>query len=198
MSSSTPEYWQKVYEEEPRPGWDMDGPSPVLAELLEVAAAQGITLGSHIAVPGCGFGHDAAELAKRDFRVTAFDFALSAIEGARARYGDAVAWRQEDWFTTEEGPFDSIFDHTCFVAMDPARRAEYLAICASRLKPAGIWLAVLFHDTHGRPGPPFQISVEDADALAAVRFEVLHLRHATLSHPRRAGREFLVIGRRKN
>lgn len=197
MSPSTPEYWQKVYEEEPRPGWDMDGPSPVLAELLAVAESMGLALGTEMAVPGCGFGHDAAELAKRDFRVTAFDFASSAIEGARARYGDAVAWRQEDWFTTQEGPFDSIFDHTCFVAMDPARRAEYLDNCASHLKPSGIWLAVLFHETNGRPGPPFQISMDEAKALAAARFEVLHLHHATQSHPRRAGREFLVIGRKK-
>ena len=197
MSPSTPEYWQKVYDEEPRPGWDMDGPSPVLAELLDTAAARGINLGGEIAVPGCGFGHDASELAQRGFRVTAFDFAPSAIEGAKARYGDAVDWRQEDWFTTQEGPFDLIFDHTCFVAMDPMRREAYLDICASRLKPSGLWLAVLFDDTNERPGPPFQIAMDEARSLVKTRFEVLHLGRAQQSHPRRAGREFLVIGQKK-
>ena len=197
MSPSTPEYWQKVYDDEPRPGWDMDGPSPVLEELLDAAASQSIFLSGEIAVPGCGFGHDAAELAQRGFRVTAFDFASNAIEGAKARYGDVVNWRLEDWFTTKEGPFDLIFDHTCFVAMEPVRRGEYLDVCATRLKPSGIWLAVLFDDTNGRPGPPFQIEMEDARSLAAARFEVLHLSRATQSHPRRAGREFLVVGRKK-
>ena len=197
MSPSTPEYWQKVYDEEPRPGWDMDGPSPVLAELLEAAASRSISLSGELAVPGCGFGHDAAELARRGFRVTAFDFATAAIEGARGRYGSAVAWRQEDWFITQEGPFDLIFDHTCFVAMDPARRGEYLDICANRLKPSGLWLAVLFDDTNDRPGPPFQIPMDEARGLAEARFDVLHLQRAAQSHPRRMGREFLVIAKRK-
>ncbi len=197
MNPSTPEYWQKVYLNEPRPGWDMDGPSPVLAELLEAAAALNISLGGAIAVPGCGFGHDAAELARRGFRVAAFDFASPAIEGARTRYGDSVDWRLEDWFTTKEGPYDSIFDHTCFVAMDPERREVYLEECANRLKPSGLWLAVLFDDTKGRPGPPFQMPMAEARGLASGRFEVLHLQRAVQSHPRRAGREFLVIGQKK-
>lgn len=197
MSPSTPEYWQKVYDEKPRPGWDMDGPSPVLAELLEAAAARNIFLGDAIAVPGCGFGHDASELAQRGFQVTAFDFAPTAIEGARARYGDAVRWRLEDWFTTQEGPFDLIFDHTCFVAMDPARRSGYLDRCANRLKPSGLWLAILFDDTNERQGPPFQISMDEIRSLAKPRFDLIHLRRAQRSHPRRAGREFLVIARKK-
>jgi hypothetical protein len=33
--------------------------------------------------------------------------------------------------------------------------------------------------------------------LAEARFDVLHLAPATASHPRRAGREFLLIGRRR-
>ena len=27
-------YWDSLYRETPRPGWDMDGPTPILAELL--------------------------------------------------------------------------------------------------------------------------------------------------------------------
>jgi SAM-dependent methyltransferase len=175
----------------------MDGPSPVLTELLDAAAALEISLGGDIAVPGCGFGHDAAELARRGFRVTAFDFARPAIEGAKARYGATVDWRLEDWFTNTEGPFDLIFDHTCFVAMEPGRREDYLKVCANRLKPSGLWLAILFDETNGRPGPPFQTSMEEARRLATTRFEVLHLLRAERSHPRRVGREYLVIGRKK-
>ncbi len=185
-------YWDSIYRDTPRPGWDMDGPTPVLAELLDLPACR--DLGPELAVPGSGYGHDAAELAARGFRVTGIDFAPSAVEGARARYGDRVRWRQEDWFALEE-TFDGIFDHTCFVAMAPGRRAEYLAHCARRLRPGGLWMASLFHTVNRPPGPPFAVLMEEARRLAEGPFDVLHLDHATRSHPRRAGREFLLVGR---
>ncbi|HJV91414.1 MAG TPA: methyltransferase domain-containing protein [Holophagaceae bacterium] len=194
MDPRTPEYWQQVYDTESRPGWDMDAPTPLVAELLEVGnPGPGIA----VAVPGCGFGHDAAELARRGFRVTAFDFAAAALEGARARYGTSVAWRQDDWFTTPAGPFDAVFDHTCFVAMEPGRREAYVARTAELLVPGGLWLLAAFHDVQGRPGPPFALPAADLRAVAESRFDVLHLAPATRSHPRRAGREMLLVGRRR-
>ena len=81
MSDLDQAYWDGIYQETPRPGWDMDGPTPVLGELLELPACAG--LGRELAVPGCGYGHDAAELARRGFRVTGVDFAPSALQGAR-------------------------------------------------------------------------------------------------------------------
>jgi len=193
MDPKTPEYWQQVYDTEPRPGWDMDAATPLVGELLELGRP---APGAALAVPGCGFGHDAAELARRGFRVTAFDFAAAALEGARARYGTAVDWRLEDWFTTATGPFDAVFDHTCFVAMEPARREAYVARTADLLRPGGLWLLAAFHDVQGRPGPPFAVDREVLRALASARFEVLHLGEAARSHPRRAGRELLLVGRR--
>jgi SAM-dependent methyltransferase len=194
MSELDQARWDSIYRETPKPGWDLDGPTPVLAELLELPACG--HLGPDWVVPCCGYGHDAAELARRGFQVTGVDFAPSAIQGARARHGEAVRWRQEDWYAGTER-FDVIFDHTSFVAMDPARRAEYLEVCARRLRPGGLWLASLFHTVTRPPGPPFAVSMEAARALAEVRFEVLHLEHAIRSHPRRAGREFLLVGRVK-
>lgn len=194
MDPRTPHYWQQVYDLEPRPGWDMDAPTPLVAELLDLGALLPAT---SVAVPGCGFGHDAAELARRGHRVTAFDFAPAALAGARARYGEAADWRQEDWFTTEAGPFEAVFDHTCFVAMEPARREAYVARTAELLVPGGLWLLAAFHDVQGRPGPPFALPQESLRALASAHFEVLHLDDATRSHPRRAGRELLLVGRRR-
>ncbi len=194
MDPRTPEYWQQVYDTESRPGWDMDAPTPLLPELLDLA---GMGPGGHVAVPGCGFGHDAAELARRGFQVTAFDFAPAALAGAQARYGSAVDWRQEDWFTTTTGPFDSVFDHTCFVAMEPARREAYVARTADLLKPGGLWLLAAFHDVQDRPGPPFALPLEALRSLAEGRFDLVHLGEATRSHPRRRGREMLLVGRRR-
>ncbi|HET8901606.1 MAG TPA: methyltransferase domain-containing protein [Holophagaceae bacterium] len=190
----TSDDWNRIYAEEPKPSWDMDGPTPLLDELLAEAF---LAPGAGIAVPGCGFGHDAAELARRGFAVTAFDIAPLAIAGARARHGETVAWRLEDWFNTDEGPFEAVFDHTCFVAIEPARHGEYAAATFAKLKPGGLWLGAAFHDTGDRTGPPFAIA-RDAmgELIRASGFELLLLRDATVSHVRRAGREFLWIARR--
>lgn len=194
MDPRTPDYWQQVYDTEPRPGWDMDAPTPLVEELVGLGLPPA---GGSVAVPGCGFGHDAAELARRGFQVTAFDFAPAALEGARARYGAAVDWRQEDWFTTAAGPFEAVFDHTCFVAMEPERREAYVGRTADLLKPGGLWLLAAFHDVQGRPGPPFALPMADLRRLAEARFEILHLAEATRSHVRRRGREMLLVGRRR-
>lgn len=195
--TTRPDYWNQIYEVEGRPGWDMDGATPVVSELLALAQPLGLRPGGELVVPGCGYGHDAAELAARGFAVTGLDFAPLAIQGARQRYGDRVRWSQGDWFATQAGPWDAVFDHTCFVAMDPPRRPAYVAACADHLRPGGLWMAVLFHDVNGRPGPPHAITQADLRTLAEARFEVLHLADATGSHPRRAGREFLLVAAKR-
>ena len=172
----------------------MDAPTPLLDELLAEAS---LASGASIAVPGCGFGHDAAELARQGFAVTAFDIAALAIDGARARHGEAVAWRLEDWFSTDEGPFEAVFDHTCFVAMEPARREAYAKATSARLAPGGLWLGAAFHDTGDRAGPPFAIARGAmGDLIRGSGFELLLLRDARESHARRAGREFLWVAKR--
>jgi SAM-dependent methyltransferase len=153
--------------------------------------------GCDLVVPGCGFGHDAAAWEALGFSVTGLDFAPLAIQGAMHRYGDRVAWSQADWFMTHLGPWDAIFDHTCFVAMDPARREAYVQACADRLRPGGLWMAVLFQDVNGRPGPPHALPMPEMRCLAEACFEVLHLGPASKSHPRRAGREYLMVARKR-
>jgi methyl halide transferase len=195
--TTSPDYWNRIYGEESRPGWDMNGATPLVDELLDLARPHGLRPGGRLVVPGCGYGHDAAELAARGFAVTGLDFAPLAIQGARHRYGDRVAWAQADWFATGLGPWEAVFDHTCFVAMDPARRPAYVRACADHLLEGGHWLAVLFHDVNGRPGPPHALPMAELRGLAEAAFEVLHLGPALGSHPRRAGREYLLVARKR-
>jgi len=193
MSEQDRTFWEDIYRQAPRPGWDMGRATPVLAELLGLPACR--ESGPAWVVPGCGFGHDAAELARRGFQVTGMDFALAAVQGARERYGDLVRWVQEDWFAPSVDVYDGIFDYTCFAAMEPDRRGAYLDACARRLRPGGLWLAGCFHTVTTPPGPPYAMTLDEVRRLVEPRFEVLHLDHATLSHPRRQGREFLVAAR---
>ncbi|WP_243303732.1 methyltransferase domain-containing protein [Geothrix oryzisoli] len=192
-----PDYWNQLYEGQVRPGWDMAKATPVLGEALAHATAAGLAPGASVVVPGCGYGHDAAELAALGYRVTGLDFAPLALQGALARYGDRIAWSPADWFSPQLGPWDAIFDHTCFAAMAPARRTEYVEACARHLAPGGLWMAVLFHDVQGRPAPPHAMSLETCRDLASPRFDILHLAHAATGHPRRVGREFLLVARRR-
>lgn len=195
--TTDPDYWNRIYQDEGRPGWDMDRATPLVQELLDLARPHGLRPGAEVAVPGCGYGHDAVELEALGFTVTGLDFAPLAIQGARQRYGDRVVWSQADWFTTHLGPWDALFDHTCFVAMDPLRRPAYVAACAGHLRPGGLWLAAAFHDVNGRPGPPHALPLAEMRPLAETHFEVLHLADATQSHPRRAGRELLLVARKR-
>ena len=192
-----PDYWNQIYQDEGRPGWDMDGATPLVAEMLKLALPLGLRPGGDLVVPGCGYGHDAAELESHGFTVTGLDFAPLAIQGAMQRYGDRVAWSQGDWFATHLGPWDGIFDHTCFVAMDPPRRSDYVAACAGHLRPGGLWMVALFHEVKGPSGPPHAIAMADMRTFAEAHFDVLHLAEAKESHPRRAGREFLLVARKR-
>jgi SAM-dependent methyltransferase len=195
MASLEPDFWKAIYAAEPRPGWDLNGPTPLLPELLDLAP--GLAPGAEVAVPGCGFGHDAAELGRRGYRVTGLDFAEPAVLGARSRYPDLAVWRQEDWFAPAEAAFDAIFDHTCFVAMVPEARERYVKACANRLRPGGLWLGAFFHTVAVPGGPPFAVGMDELRTLAASRFEILHLDQALRSHPRRAGREFLLVAQKR-
>jgi SAM-dependent methyltransferase len=197
MESQDPSFWKAIYQAEGKPGWDMGAPTPLVEELLEAAAALGLVLGPRVAVPGCGFGHDAAEFARRGHQVTGVDFAEEALRGARERHGDLVQWRLEDWFTADLGPFDCIFDHTCFVAIPPARREEFVEACARRLQPGGLWLGAFFHTVKEPGGPPYAVDLEDVRRLASPAFEVRYLEPAMKSHPRRAGREFILVAVRR-
>ncbi len=191
-----PDFWNELYRDQDRPGWDMNGATPLVRELLKLAHPLGLRPGCNLVVPGCGYGHDAAELEACGFAVTGLDFAPLAIQGAMHRYGDRVTWSQADWFTTHLGPWDAVFDHTCFAAMDPPRRPDYVEACANRLRTGGLWMAALFHDVKGRPGPPHALPMAEMRHLAEARFEVLHLAEASESHPRRAGREYLMVARK--
>ncbi|NUQ34055.1 MAG: hypothetical protein HUU29_03850 [Planctomycetaceae bacterium] len=53
-----PAYWEKVYNEESPPGWDIGEPSPPLIRFFEDDPKPPVKPGRAI-VPGCGYGHDA-------------------------------------------------------------------------------------------------------------------------------------------
>ena len=82
--------------------WAADGPHAHLVDWLDAPVAE--PPGDRAVVVGCGIGDDAAELARRGWRVTAFDIAPSAVRWARRRHRRVeVDWRVQDVLDLPDG-----------------------------------------------------------------------------------------------
>jgi methyl halide transferase len=156
-----------------------------------------------IAVPGAGRAHDARLLARRGYRVTAFDFAEAAVAEARrlaAADGVDMTVEQRDVFTLgrdHREAFDGVWEYTCFCAIDPGRRAEYADVLHAILRPGGLLLACFYPLREGQDGPPFPVSRADIERVLAGRFPVVTEGAPARSVERRRGLEWLVLARRQ-
>ena len=183
---SQPGFWESAYQEG-RSGWDLGGPAPAFVQLL--GGPKRPTPG-RAAVIGCGRGHDALHFARNNFTVVGFDFAPSAVAAARQSALDAkltAEFVQSDIFSIpepyQEG-FDYVIEHTCFCAIDPARRPEYVRVVQGLLRPGGELIGVFF--AHGRPGgPPFTTDAEEVRRLFARPFAIETLEPAVSIESRR-------------
>jgi methyl halide transferase len=153
--------------------------------------------GCSIAVIGAGRGHDAIEAARLGYRVTAVDFAAEAVSGIAAnaaKAGVKLDVLQADLFTGLTGPFDAVLEHTCFCAIDVARRDEYVAAVARALKPAGTLFGLFY--AHGKEGgPPFDVTEDEVRRRFSPRFVLERLRRAPDSFEVRAGKELEAVFR---
>lgn len=200
---STAGFWNGLYAGG-QDGWELGAPAPALEAWLDAGGTfeSGSRESPYVAVPGSGRGHDARLLARRGYRVTAFDFAEAAVGEARrlaAADGVEMAVEQRDVFTLARdhaGLFDAVWEYTCFCAIDPARRSEYADVLHAILRPGGLLLACFYPLREGQDGPPFPVSREDIDRALAGRFTILDGRPPARSVERRRGLEWLVLARR--
>jgi SAM-dependent methyltransferase len=145
--------WEARYQLRDMP-WEKGEPSPGLVDFL--AGHPQLKRGT-VLVPGCGSGHDARAWAAVGFAATGYDIAPSAIALSRektAAAGLKAEFIQGDFLADEPPrPFDWLFEHTLFCAIEPPRRAEYVRAALRWLKPGGQYLAVnyLIPDKDGPP-----------------------------------------------
>jgi len=191
--------WEQRWRDGETP-WDKGAPAPPLREFL---AERGLAAGSRVLVPGCGSGHDVRELARAGLRATGLDLAASAIAAARERpaAGDE-RYLVGDFFEWSEAPYDALWEHTCFCAIDPSRRPDYARAAARLLRAGGRLVGVFFlqpwDDDEEADPPPFGASREEIVATLGGDFELVWEKRPERAYPGREGREWLAEFRRRD
>jgi SAM-dependent methyltransferase len=195
-SVSTSDFWTDLYARG-ADGWDIRQPTPPLVEFIDhTPPAPG-----RVAVPGCGRGHDVRFLARRGYAAVGFDFSTTALAEARAlaKTDNVTAeFVERDLFTLglDYGhAFDGIWEYTCFCAIEPRRRAEYVRTMSAILKPGGWLLACFFPMRRRAAGPPFPVSEREVRRLFAPGFRIERA-YAPRSVRPRQGQEWMVLLRK--
>src|SRR4051812_32996839 len=136
--------WEARYLANDMP-WEKGEASPGLVDFL--AAHPELQRGT-VAVPGCGTGHDVRAWASAGFKVSGFDLAPTALQLAREKTNSAgltATFEQRNFLEdAPPQPFDWLFEHTLFCAINPARRDDYMKALVRWLKPGGQFLAVFY------------------------------------------------------
>jgi SAM-dependent methyltransferase len=182
MSEEKSRYWNEKYLAGAT-GWDRGAPSPALREWLE----GGELAPGRVLIPGCGRGHEAVELARRGFAVTALDIAAAPLARLKAELdaagvsaeliqADVLHWRPAV-------PYDAVYEQTCLCALPPQEWPVYAEQLRRWLRPGGRLFA-LFMQTGRAGGPPFHCALGDMRALfPAERWAWGADTHAEVPHP---------------
>ena len=152
------------------PPWDYGAPRPQLVEWVETTRLAGG--GREALVVGCGYGADAELLHGLGFRTTAFDFAATAIAGARRRHpASEVAYLVADVLDLPrewEGRFDLVVESLTVQSMPPEQHALAARTIASLVAPGGtlLVLATTREDGSEVTGPPWPLTRAEVEAFA--------------------------------
>ena len=187
--------WEARYQTGDMP-WEKGEASPGLLDFL--AAHPALPRGA-VAVPGCGTGHDARAWARAGFETWGFDLATSAIKLSREKTeaaGLTASFVQADFLADPPPkPFDWLFEHTLFCAIDPSRRDDYVRAALRWLKPGGQLLAVHYM-IRDEQGPPFGVAQQELMERFSPHFDLVQ-GWVPRAYPNRTGLELMLWWRRK-
>lgn len=190
-------FWQALYKSGRTP-FDMGGPTPVLVDWLDRAQPKP----GRAVVPGCGRGYDVIELARRGWTALGIDFAATAVSDGRklaraAGLEERARFLEQDLFAAAPEPVELWWEHTCYCAIEPARRDEYAALAARWVQPHGTLLFLAFPIDGRQGGPPFAIGAEEVPNRFAPWFAAESSSPPPRpSAPGRVGRERLAVLRK--
>jgi len=153
------------------PPWDYGAARPQLVEWAEARDLAGG--GREALVVGCGYGADAELLASLGFRTTAFDFAPTAIAGARRKHPDTpvtylvadVLDLPREW----QGRFDLVVESLTVQSMPPEQHTVAASNIAGLVAPEGTLLVLATTREEGSDvtGPPWPLARSEVEAFAS-------------------------------
>jgi len=186
--------WEARYQSGDTP-WDEGYAAPALKEFL----ARHPILGE-VLVPGSGPGHDVRALATGGANVIGLDLSPTAIALARSYPRiRGEHYEQGNLFTLPDswlGRFDWVVEHTCFCAIPPASRRDYVKAISRSLKPGGHYFAIFYLNPAAPSGPPHGVSLEEITTLFNADLELLDEWLPTDAFEGREGRELCQLRRR--
>ncbi|HEU5070247.1 MAG TPA: methyltransferase domain-containing protein [Verrucomicrobiae bacterium] len=191
--------WEERYQSGDR-HWDKGEPAPGLVDFLRDHPE--LPRGA-VAVPGCGLGHDVRAWTAGGFAAHGFDIAPTAIQLAREaqpQAGDpgsdiAPTFTLANFLHDPPPmPFDYLFEHTLFCAIEPAERDNYVTAALRWLKPGGTYIAINYILCDGEP--PFPVDREELWRRFQPHFHLID-QWIPRSYPNRTGRELMSWWRRK-
>ncbi len=137
-------------------------------------------------VVGCGLGDEAAELARRGCRVTAFDIAPTAVAWAQQRFPDLdIDWRVADLLALPDdlvGAFGLAVEVRTVQSLPRTHRDAAMAGVAALLGPGGwlvstILLATSDEASRTWQGPPWALAPSELAAYRMAGLERIQLDH---------------------
>ena len=168
--------WQSRYEQNDTP-WDKGAAAPALIKFLHDKKIAGRVL-----VPGCGRGHDVRALGTLPHTtVVGLDLSATAIVQAKelatgSTSEGEIDFVENDFFnlpTNFRSSFDWLVEHTCFCAIEPQRRPEYVRAASSALRAGGKIFGIFYLNPDTESGPPFAVSKEELSELFDPYFMLL-------------------------
>jgi ubiquinone/menaquinone biosynthesis C-methylase UbiE len=161
------EFFAAVYRD--IPPWDVGGPQPAMARLLDDFPPQGPVLDV-----GCGSGDLALFLARKGLRVTGIDFVPAAIEQARAKAAALPqAVRSVEFMLADASrpsllgrQFNTVVDSGFYHVLTAEQGADYIDDLTRTLVPGGRLYMHEFATEFDLPNTPRPI----ADAELRARF----------------------------
>lgn len=193
-SPSDASYWEALYQTG-QDGWELGRAAPPLARWFHVHSPAHL----RTLVVGSGRGHEARCLAALGADVTALDFSASAnaeAEKLAAAEGLAISFQEANLFTFAPAQlFDLVVEHTCFCAIEPHQRKQYVQAINRLLTPGGRLVGLFY--AHNRPGgPAFGTNETELMSLFSPVFSLEHKEIPSDSIATRLGEELLLCWRK--
>ena len=190
-----PQYWDRKYiNNEAR--WDLGAPTPIVKEWAKKLSSK-----KSICVLGAGNGWDAIYFAELGHDVTAVDFSKEAVKNMKKNASTKNVFINiiyENIFYLDKiflNSFDIVFEYTCFCAINPNRRKDYVKLVCQILNPYGQFVALFFPliDDSSSNGPPFPVDLNKTEELFYKYFKIIKRDIPKLSISPRKNKEIFII-----